>query len=100
MAKLTKEERSTGGGEKKKSLQTDGLFLFLLLFLLRFTFPFGKASLKFIWHFLIAVFADRFEINFNKLIPSESRAEKKDEKRRRVKKTELKKERNRQLTEM
>ena len=46
------------------------------------------------------MFADRFEINFNKLIPSESRAEKKDEKRRRVKKTELKKERNRQLTEM
>jgi len=57
---LTKDERSTGGGEKKKSSQTDGLFLFLLLFLLRFSFPFGKVLLKFIWHFLIAVFADRF----------------------------------------
>lgn len=50
-------------------LQTDRLFLFQFFLILGFALPFGQSSLKLFRHFLITVFADRFEIDFNKLVP-------------------------------
>lgn len=65
-----------------KHLQTDGLFLFGFVFILCFSFPFGKSSLKFFRHLLITVFADRFEIDFYKLVPFRLGKEEEEEERK------------------
>ena len=68
---LTNEWTEAEREDRKEKLQTCSHFLFLFLGV---TLALSQASLKLLWHALIAVFTHRPQINLHKLIPEPYKA--------------------------